>query len=120
MNKKEKSVDKTTKKQLGGITGKGFMPGQSGNPNGRPKGSISITARIKQELERIPEGQQISYLEDFVNTILKKALKNQDKDMIRLIWNYVDGMPKQHIEADIFTFADAVRQIEKKEKEESG
>ena len=24
-------------RQLGGITGKGFMPGQSGNPSGRPK-----------------------------------------------------------------------------------
>jgi hypothetical protein len=23
-------------KMLGGITGKGFMPGQSGNPTGRP------------------------------------------------------------------------------------
>ena len=28
----------TTK--LGGITGKGFMPGQSGNPGGRPKGTM--------------------------------------------------------------------------------
>jgi hypothetical protein len=26
----------TTK--LGGVTGRGFMPGQSGNPSGRPKG----------------------------------------------------------------------------------
>ena len=25
-----------TQKQLGGCTGKGFMPGKSGNPNGRP------------------------------------------------------------------------------------
>ena len=25
-------------KLLGGITGKGFMPGESGNPAGRPKG----------------------------------------------------------------------------------
>ena len=24
--------------QLGGVTGRGFMPGQSGNPSGRPKG----------------------------------------------------------------------------------
>lgn len=29
---------KTTK--LGGITGKGFMPGVSGNPGGRPKGTM--------------------------------------------------------------------------------
>jgi hypothetical protein len=28
---------KTTRKQRGGITGKGFLPGQSGNPGGRPK-----------------------------------------------------------------------------------
>ena len=38
-------VDKTTKsngKMEGGITGKGFKKGQSGNPNGRPKGVQSI------------------------------------------------------------------------------
>ena len=27
----------STKKKLGGITGKGFMPGKSGNPSGRPR-----------------------------------------------------------------------------------
>ena len=30
---------KSTKK-LGGVTGKGFMPGVSGNPSGRPKGTM--------------------------------------------------------------------------------
>jgi hypothetical protein len=29
-------VVKQDKKQRGGVTGKGFMPGKSGNPNGRP------------------------------------------------------------------------------------
>lgn len=29
-----------TTKMLGGVTGKGFMPGVSGNPNGRPKNTM--------------------------------------------------------------------------------
>ena len=32
----------------GGITGKGFKPGQSGNPNGRPKGTRSIPDKLKK------------------------------------------------------------------------
>jgi hypothetical protein len=39
---------KTTRKQRGGVTGKGFVPGQSGNPGGRPK---SMAAAI---LKRCP------------------------------------------------------------------
>jgi hypothetical protein len=32
----------TTQKQRGGITGNGFLPGQSGNPGGRPKSMAAI------------------------------------------------------------------------------
>lgn len=37
-------------KKPGGVTGKGFMPGKSGNPSGRRKGSVSLLAAMKREL----------------------------------------------------------------------
>ena len=72
-----------------------FKPGMSGNPAGKPPGSISLTARIKKELEKIPEGQKITYLDALVKQILKKAIADGDQQMIRLIWNYLDGIPSQ-------------------------
>lgn len=36
---------KNNGKLLGGITGKGFMPGQSGNPRGRPRNLVSDAYR---------------------------------------------------------------------------
>lgn len=33
---------RTTPKQRGGVTGKGFLPGQSGNPGGRPRGERRV------------------------------------------------------------------------------
>jgi hypothetical protein len=41
-------VEKQAGKQRGGITGKGFVPGQSGNPKGRPK-------KGELELDRLNE-----------------------------------------------------------------
>lgn len=75
-----------------------FVKGYSGNPKGKPRGSLSITARIKEELRKVPKGQKISYLEALIKIILRKALLEGDKDMIKTIWQAVDGMPKQHID----------------------
>src|SRR5262249_51001190 len=40
----------TTSYMLGGITGKGFLPGVSGNPSGRPK-STPITDLLREIFE---------------------------------------------------------------------
>ncbi|MCX6923057.1 MAG: DUF5681 domain-containing protein [Verrucomicrobia bacterium] len=39
-------------KKPGGCTGKGFKPGQSGNPSGKRKGVVSPTAALKRALSR--------------------------------------------------------------------
>lgn len=71
-----------------------FVPGHLPLPGGgRPK-EISITEVIKRELKSIPEGQRMSYLEIFVRQILKKAIIDGDGPTQKLLWNYVDGMPK--------------------------
>lgn len=81
--------------------GKGrFVKGVSGNPEGKPKGSVSIVAKIKEELAKTPEGQKASYLEALVKQILRKAIVEGNEGMIKLIVSYIDGMPKQTMALD--------------------
>ena len=70
-----------------------WKKGESGNPAGRPAGSVSITAEIKRKLQEIPDGQQKSYLELLINRILKQAVVDGNEQMIKQIWSYVDGTP---------------------------
>lgn len=84
-----------------------FVPGFSGNPQGRPKGSVSIVGEIKRKLQEVPEGQQKTYLELLVNRILKAAIQDGNDQQIKNILQYVEGMPKQPIrhEMDAETLA---------------
>jgi hypothetical protein len=69
------------------------------NRDGRPKGSgISITTEIKKKLEEVPQGQKATYLELLINRIFKQAIQDGNEQMIKQIWNYVDGMPTQRQE----------------------
>lgn len=75
-----------------------LLPGNTANPAGRPKGSISITSAIKRKLEECPEGNKKTYLELLVERVMKKAIIDQDVPMLRTLWQYVDGMPTQKTE----------------------
>jgi len=70
------------------------------NRDGRPKGAgISITTAIKRELEKKPaESDKATYLDLLVTRIMKKAIQEGDQIMIKQIWNYVDGMPRQDVD----------------------
>ena len=76
-----------------------FAPGQSGNPNGRPKGSgLNLTSLLKEKLEEIPVGQKEAYKVLFIKTLLNKALVEKDLQSLKLIMNYVDGLPMQNVD----------------------
>lgn len=72
-----------------------FKPGISGNPAGRPKGSLSVVDAIRAKLQECPEGKEKTYLHYLVEKIMKKAIVDDDVSMIKDIINRVDGMPKQ-------------------------
>jgi hypothetical protein len=69
-----------------------FKPGNNANPSGRPKKGYSITEAFKEMLHSQPEKKKA-----IVNKILIAALSG-DMTASKLIWQYMDGMPKQEIE----------------------
>lgn len=68
-----------------------FKPGQSGNPKGRPKKGYSITEAFKAMFAAQPEVKA-----QLVQSIKEKALKG-DPAAQKMIWEYMDGKPKQPI-----------------------
>lgn len=74
------------------LTRTSFKKGVVTNPNGRPPKGYSITDMFKSMLSAKPEVK-----EAIQNAILKKALQG-DTTAQKLIWGYMDGMPKQEHE----------------------
>lgn len=78
----------TPPKKLGGVTGKGFKPGQSGNPAGGPKKPAELTVRC--------QGMTAAVL-DRLAEIIKSG---EDRDAIpagKLILSYGWGNPSQPV-----------------------
>lgn len=64
------------------------------NRNGRPKG-LSITEMVKEALEEIEPKTGKPWKDLIVKRILIKAVNDGDQQMIKAVWQYIDGMPKQ-------------------------
>lgn len=85
-------------KRMGGATGKGFMPGKSGNPSGRPKGTFSLEKRLRMILEAHDEkeGRELAL------AAIKHA-KDGNAAYFKQIIDRIDGpvVEKQDITADV-------------------
>jgi len=74
-----------------------FVKGQSGNPAGRPKGTLSLVSLIKKKLEKIDPKSKKSYAELFTEQIIMDAAE-KDGQSRRLVMQYLEGMPKEQRE----------------------
>lgn len=72
-----------------------FKKGVSGNPNGRPVGSVSIVEGIRRKLLEVEPGTKKQYLELFLSSYFKNAIKDGDNQLMRDMINRIDGMPQQ-------------------------
>jgi len=71
-----------------------FVPGVSGNPNGRPKGKV-LTELVRDKMEEIQDGLPVK--DKIAVSLISLALAGNIK-ALELIWNYLDGKPVQTIE----------------------
>lgn len=85
-NVDEEKADKTAEKEQK-VIGRPFPKGVSGNPAGRPKGSISIKTRIKQKFEENPE-----LFEKYLDSLIEKESA--------LTWQMLEGRPIQKLAGD--------------------
>ena len=86
-------------KRLGGITGKGFLPGQSGNTQGRPR-----TARFAEAARQLASeiGKNgLTGAEELAQYCFRRALKGSARHA-ELFLNYSEGKPKQGLELSGF------------------
>ena len=94
-----KKVDKQQKKQLGGATGRGFMPGKSGNPRGRPKKAKCIPDILRSITKAKIEGYETK-LHAILDNVVEQAIKG-DQWSIQFIADRMEGRPKQVIDQTI-------------------
>lgn len=77
-----------------------FVPGVSGNPEGKPKGTLSFATKFNQAIEKLAETNQISGDElelQIVQMAIKKA-REGDYQFYRDVMDRVYGRPVQTTE----------------------
>jgi hypothetical protein len=91
-----KTTGKQREKRACGVTGKGFQPGVSGNPNGRPR-TPKFSEAARQLLAEIDARTGETNAECLVRHCFKKAQQGSPRHL-ELLLAYVEGKPKQGVE----------------------
>lgn len=104
----ENNQKQRNQQRLGGITGRGFLPGKSGNPNGRPHTRGLISALRLRVAEIAPDGRTIE--EHLIDVLMQEALRGKHRlPAVELIFDRLEGKAHQMLEV-----ADITREIRQK------
>ncbi|MGA3106257.1 MAG: DUF5681 domain-containing protein [Terriglobales bacterium] len=99
-------------KQLGGITGRGFVPGQSGNPSGRPRTRGLVSALRTKMSEVGADGRSLE--ERLVGVLIQEALKGRQRlAAVAVIFDRLEGRAHQQIQ-----IADVTKELREKSDDE--
>lgn len=74
-----------------------WKKGESGNPLGKPPGTLSLVSELKKILAEIPEGQKQTYARLWITKYLQEGLKGKDKILCDG-FDRIDGKAKQAVE----------------------
>jgi hypothetical protein len=93
-------------KKPGGVTGKGFQPGQSGNPAGRPRTKGLVAALKSAVAEVTADGRTVE--QAIVDELIHQALRGRRRLVaIAEILDRLEGKPRQSLD-----FNDITRQLQ--------
>jgi hypothetical protein len=105
-NGKQRGVRKLS----GGVTGKGFQPGQSGNPTGRPRTRGLVSALKAAVSQVLPNGQTVE--EIIADVLIDEALNGKRRVVaINSIYDRIEGRPKQSIDVNEKRGAEALSKL---------
>jgi hypothetical protein len=108
----ESNLKQRKQKQLGGVTGAGFMPGQSGNPKDRPLTKGLLTALRNKVSEVDANGRTIEAR--LVEVLVNEALDGKNRlAAVEIILDRLEGRSRQRLEV-----ADVTAQLRDKSDEE--
>ena len=89
-------------KMLGGVTGQGFLPGRSGNPNGRPRTTGLIDAIRVKVFEIGADGRTIA--EQIASMLVDESLRGKHRvAAATLILDRLEGRPPQQLNLNNIT-----------------
>lgn len=72
LNEDEENTEEQKKNRGDNLKPWHFKPGQSGNPGGRPKGTISLKEYAKRYLQELSEEDKIKFMEGLSKDIIWK------------------------------------------------